>query len=360
MRLSIKHKLFLSILLLIVSFTACSLLFINLYFKSLLKMHFIHMGKDLAGTASSHVTDSVLIEDVVVIQNYFESIMQNNPDVAYIFIEKGGSVLLHTFSNGFPKNLIDVGHAKNAIEHIQVQTEDALYHDFSAPIFKGSAGTLRLGMQSKSVDSLLDTTVKALFAGSFVAILVALLFSIAIANKLAAPLGLLTDSAAMVAKGDYTKPIAAGNDSEVGKLASAFNDMIDAIRVREQELRDTNEQLETYGARMHQYINELAKTKDQLIKSKQDTAVVETAQAFLHHLRQPLTFLFIAIDTLLIEIKQGNLHEESATKKLHAVEVAATRLAELLKKFENLREYKTVEFSGNIKILDIDKTGKEQ
>lgn len=354
--LPLKHKLLLSLSMLIIFFVICSMLFINLYFKYMFKTHFIHMGNDLAATVASHITNSVLIKDFVEIHDYFHTIMQNNPDVAYIFIEKSGDVILHTFSDGFPKNLLNAGHDKKTLDHLLIKTDEATYYDFSVPIFEGTGETLRLGMRGKIIQDLVNNSIKALLIGSLTAVLIILLFSIAVSKNLVTPLSLLTDSAAKIAAGDYTRKVAADNSDEIGKLAESFNSMIEAVRIREQELRETNEQLEIYGAKMYEFIQELNRTKDELVQSKQDVAVVQTAQAFLHHLRQPLTFLFVAIDTLLIEIKQGNLHEESATKKLHAVEVAAARLAELLKKFENLREYKTVEFSGNIKIVDIDKT----
>ena len=84
-------------------------------------------------------------------------------------------------------------------------------------------------------------------------------------------------------------------------------------------------------------------------------AVIDTARAFLHHIRQPLTYLAMAIDLLSDEIREGNeLNIASLQKKLRVVEEAGTTLAELLRKFDNLKEYKVMLFDDTTKITDIE------
>jgi len=165
----------------------------------------------------------------------------------------------------------------------------------------------------------------------------------------------LTASAIEIANGNYSKKVTIQSNDEVGQLADAFIKMEDAVKIREKELREINEELEEVNVRLHEYINELNRTKDELIRTKQDAAVVETSRAVLHHMRQPLTYLIIAIDLLLAEIKEKGALDTAATQKnLRAVEEAGYKLTELLKKFENLKEYKVVEYVDEIKILDID------
>jgi signal transduction histidine kinase len=84
-------------------------------------------------------------------------------------------------------------------------------------------------------------------------------------------------------------------------------------------------------------------------------AVIDTARAFLHHIRQPLTYLAMAIDLLSDEISEGNkLNIASVQKKLRVVEDAGKTLTELLRKFDNLKEYKVTLFDETTKITDIE------
>jgi signal transduction histidine kinase len=131
--------------------------------------------------------------------------------------------------------------------------------------------------------------------------------------------------------------------------------MIHAVKLREDELRDSNRELEDVNVKLQENMVKLQKTSEDLIRSKQDAAVVETARAFLHHLRQPLTYLTMAIELLADEITEGDpLDYASSKKKLDAIMNAGQRLAELLNKFETLHSYKIVAYDNATKIIDIE------
>ncbi|MDA8078516.1 MAG: HAMP domain-containing protein [Nitrospiraceae bacterium] len=353
--LSLKSRLFFVTALVVLTYAVFSVLFIDIFVKDILKKKRIANGTALATTIAAHVADSLLTRDFFAISAFFDDILKTNPEVSYIFIEKDGQVLLHTFKGGFPPGLLNAGHRKTAVDYVAITTDEGAYHDFAASLFGGRTGTLRLGITGTTDEQITKETKKSLL---FVALLVmsaALVFIAIVSRRLTLPLSQLTQSAVEIANGEYSRTIPVLGDDEVGRLALAFGKMVDAVRIRQQELMDVNEELETVNVRLHEYIGEVGRTRDELIKSKQDAAAIDTARSFLHHSRQPLTYLIMAIELLSEELgAERPVSTDSVREKLRAVQDAGQRLSVLLKKFEQLKEYRTVTYDSATKIIDID------
>jgi two-component system response regulator HydG len=331
---SLMYKLFCVLSSTVLLYAALSVLFVNLYFKKVLKGHYIEMGKVLSATMASNVVDGVLTGDNLPVHSYFESVMENDPEVSYIFIEKEGRVLLHTFEGGFPPGLLDVGHEKERQGYVIVRDDGRTYYDFTAPIFGGRAGALRLGLSGMMIKDTLDRTIESLMYIALGLLAFALVFSVVVSRRVIRPLAMLTSSSLEIAGGNYSKTVPVVGEDEVGTLARSFNAMAGALKAREERLREMNEEL---------------------IKTRQDKAVVETTRAMLHHLRQPLTYLILAIEMFTEEIeKEGAINYEEASSKLVAVEDAGLRVAEVLRKFENLKEYRSLGSGENAGIIDIE------
>jgi len=81
--------------------------------------------------------------------------------------------------------------------------------------------------------------------------------------------------------------------------------MLQLAKEREYDLKEINDELETVNITLHDYIEKLRITTAELVKSRQDMAVIDTARAFLHHIRQPLTYLAMAIDLLSDDLREA-------------------------------------------------------
>ncbi len=357
-KISLGYKLFLLLFAIISSYAVFSVLFVNLYLKDMLKKHFVNMGNALAATVSNHVTYDILINDFVGAYSVFEDTMANNPEVSYFFIEKDGHVIVHTFKEGLPKGLLNVGHEKGRINHIIVETGDETYYDFSAPIFQGRAGTLRLGISGKKIMEMTDRAVRSLIYIAVAMGILALALSILVSRKLIRPLTVLASSAIKASDGRYEDVTVIDSGDEVEELSRAFNKMVEAVKIREKELTKVNKELEDVNIKLHEYIDELHRTKDELVKSKQDKAVLETSRTIIHHMRQPLTYLTMAIEMFTDEIQEGAFDSDALQKKLFAIEEASQNVAVLLRKFEKLSQYKIVEYTDKTKIIDINIEGE--
>ena len=194
----------------------------------------------------------------------------------------------------------------------------------------------------------------SLFYITLAVLAAALGISVLLARKLTRPLTMLSAAAADIADKNLFRSIPIDSNDEIGQLSTVFNRMLTAAKDREDELKEINEELETANITLHNYIEKLMVTTDEIVRSRQNMAVIDAARAFLHHIRQPLTYIAIAVDLLSDESGGNELKIASVQKKLGVVEDAGKTLSELLRKFDNLKECKVTRFDDTTKITDIE------
>lgn len=75
-------------------------------------------------------------------------------------------MIAHTFGDtGFPLALLDLDTAaygadetERYIQHLTYRSDQGLVHDFSAPIFDGRLGSVRLGLTESRLNGIINTT----------------------------------------------------------------------------------------------------------------------------------------------------------------------------------------------------------
>lgn len=352
--LTFKHRLFLVIAFVVITYAICSIVFIERYLGQIIHNENIEDGQAFTALVAeniSHFEKSNLSE----IETYFKSVMKANTEISYIFIIKDDKVLIHTFKDGVPEKLIDVKHLKEWVDYKTVKMDNNLYYDFSTPLPYPISGTLRLGISERLDNAIVINIISALIYFTLLFLALALVISVFVARKLTRPLTMLSAAASDVTEKNLYLPVPVDSNDEIGQLSISFNKMIQAVKDREDDLTLINNELETVNISLHEYIEKLQITTDELIMAKQDSAVIDTARSFMHHLRQPLTYLIMAIEILSDEINDSKeINISNVYKKLVIIEDAGKRMSEMLKKFDDLKKYKVVFFDGSTKITDIE------
>lgn len=313
----------------------------------------LNRAKALSTALEPEVTHKILIDDYVGLEKLFQEILRADPTVSYLFVEKKGNVLVHTFEGGFPVQLL--GPIKRGPEgEAKLISQGNLFIDLKRPLWKGRAGQLHLGLK---MDYIMKQTMEHNKRIALASLLVFLFFAgtaYVFSGWIVRPLKTLTSLAESYSKGDYSSVISYKEDDEIGKLCDAFNKMREAISQREEILRQKNIELKEANAQLKKYIEELNRTTEELIKLKQDTTVQETVRAVLHHLRQPLTVVLGYIEILEEEISTGEATTQRIEEISKKIASAGKAIAEILKKIETLKKYRVVRFGDDIRIVDID------
>ncbi len=122
------------------------------------------------------------------------------------------------------------------------------------------------------------------------------------------------------------------------KIHLRIADLQEVLRERANELADANKALE--------------KAQDKLIQAKKLEATLELAGAINHELNQPFTVIMGQAQLVM-----GTLpSDHPAFSRLEAIRRNTEKMAEIVQKLENLKNYRTKAYTGSARILDLDAT----
>jgi PAS domain S-box-containing protein len=98
-------------------------------------------------------------------------------------------------------------------------------------------GQLVLALPAGSIVDAADTAVRSTFLVAAIGLLVAIGLAVVISDRMTGPVKRLTSAAERVSRGDLDTRVTTDRDDEIGRLATAFDDMTVALDRREQQLR---------------------------------------------------------------------------------------------------------------------------
>lgn len=188
----------------------------------------VSTGRDI----SARSTDLVLINDLYELNSLLTDAKSHNQDILYAFvIDSQGAVIAHTFEGGFPLELLNVNLLNDDVEYqgTWLQTDEGEVWDVALPIFDKRAGTLRVGLTHKNIDSKVNTvSVQMMFMTILVSGLAILVASFLtwIVTRPILELVHITDD---VKLGDMSKRANRWANDEIGDLAESFNLMMEAL-----------------------------------------------------------------------------------------------------------------------------------
>ncbi|OGL50238.1 MAG: hypothetical protein A3H37_00600 [Candidatus Schekmanbacteria bacterium RIFCSPLOWO2_02_FULL_38_14] len=200
-----------------------------------LKTSGIFIAKEMTSRSSGFILTPNQFALNLLIKNIFE----NNENVEYAFIlSSSNEILVHSFENGFPKELLAVNRvspgSKFRVE--MLDTEEGIITDVAVPLFGGKLGTVRVGMNEKHLRNKLNAiTLQILIVTAIVSLLsigAASLLTIVLTR----PITNLVSFVNALGKGDFEQRARIWADDEIGKLSNAFNDMIQKLKNFKTEL----------------------------------------------------------------------------------------------------------------------------
>lgn len=258
---SLKTTLLLTVAFLVV-FTGMvvSQLVIQNYSTSLLAGA-IARAENIAHKLSLDVTDKLLINDLVAVQKILDDQLKTEPSVSYLFIINSKKVLVHTFPDGIPVNLVKINTSqnkedKNIVKVISDQKERFI--DIQWPIFEGKAGVLRLGISEKPYQDKVKQLGVKMTLITFGVLVISLFLSHVFISRLLQPLITLTNTVKNIDEEKLDIRIDIKGRSEVTRLAIAYNAMLDRIRDYTMKLKD-------YNLRLKQKNKDLDRAHSQLM-----------------------------------------------------------------------------------------------
>jgi len=199
------------------------------------------IGRDLAARS----TDLILVNNLYSLQQLLLETQSNNQDIRYAFIlDNHGQVMVHTFGEGFPVNLIEQNQAApEDYQHtVLLETPEGLVWDVAVPVLGGKAGTARVGLSNQGVRRVLLDLTSQVALTTTVVLVMSLLAATFLTFVLTRPILDLVEATRAIGRGDFSLRVRRWANDEIGELAEAFNLMASELE-RADEVRRERELL---------------------------------------------------------------------------------------------------------------------
>ncbi len=220
-------------------------------------------GVAIARDLSARSADLILTGNTFTLYQLIRDTLENNPDVRYAFVlDSNGNVLVHSFGQGVPPDLLDVNSVagKDAYRVQVLESDEGLITDVAVPILAGRAGVARVGLsQHRLGDSVAEAT-WGLIGVTVIALAVGLGVALVLTSVLTRPVLELVGVARAVGRGNLSTKARHHMDDEIGELASAFNTMTDDLAHSRADLLRRMRELGTLNATATAISGELSLT----------------------------------------------------------------------------------------------------
>lgn len=200
-------------------------------FMSELENRGISVASDLAARS----IDPILLNDTYTLYQLLTDTVANHPDTLYAFVvDTNQHVLAHTFGDsGFPLALLNptltshaTPHAGSEVTHFAYTSAEGIVHEFSAPIFDGRAGIVRVGLTETRLAGIINAVTGQMLFTTLAVAVVGIIAAISLTWLLTRPILDLVATTRQVGQGDLTARAPHWADDEIGALADAFNQMV--------------------------------------------------------------------------------------------------------------------------------------
>lgn len=164
-------------------------------------------GRVLTGNLALRAVDPLLSVDLLQLKTMVDEATEVDDDVVYAFIEDDqGRILVHTFADGFPVDLIDANKSgrNNKMNIVIIDTGKEKIYDFAAPVFLvgKQLGTVRLGLSRTRIEQVTNSLILAISMLTGLALVMAVLISTQFAKRITARIGMLREHAENIVKGN--------------------------------------------------------------------------------------------------------------------------------------------------------------
>jgi signal transduction histidine kinase len=150
---------------------------------------------------------------------------------------------------------------------------------------------------------------KVLIVAVSVSVLLMVILTYSIARGITIPIKRLTQTAGVVAGGDFSQRVVVSGEDEIGELGKTFNHMARSLEDRDQALVDLNKrleekvhertrELEESNRELQKAYHDLKETQVQLVQSEKMASLGQLVSGIAHEIKNPLNFIYGNTDFL--------------------------------------------------------------
>lgn len=196
-------------------------------------------GVAIAVNLATRSQELVLTDRLFALYTLAKETVRDNKDLLYAYVtDRRGAVLIHTFKDGMPEDLLALPAPVGGETRIARVTdpEIGVIRTIAVPILGGRAGAVHLGMSEHEMQATIGRHVRRIILVTSVVLVVGALLGFGLATVLSRPVAALARAAEAVGRGDFTWRAPSWAHDEIGRLGASFARMAERL-ARMHEIR---------------------------------------------------------------------------------------------------------------------------
>ena len=178
--------------------------------------------------------------DIYAVLAHINNARKIYPEIRYIIVRSvDGEVLASTFKNSLPEDLLTIQPPRcppNCGTQTFQSGEGTIYES-RAPILEGEAGTIQVGFLDDMVSRELARFTGTVLWGLLLCLAIGVCLALLLTHILTRPIRHLVESANLIREGQFETRAEIFYNDEFGRLATAFNQMAEALYKYREEVR---------------------------------------------------------------------------------------------------------------------------
>ena len=277
--------------------------------KDLLKDESLSVARELA----SHSKEYILINDLYGLTRLLKDIQNSRPEVRYAFVvDSYHEVLAHTFSGGFPGDLLKgEDHLGLHERTVSLLTNEGAVWDTYYPIFEEDGhGGVHVGITEAVMQHQISDFLRSLLIHTVIVMAIALILSVLLTLVITKPVKKLLGATRAIRHGNYESIVDTFPQDEVGDLVVAFNAMLEQLQQADVDRREKEK---------------IRKEFLQRVISTQEQERKRVARELHDQSSQALASIMVRLDVLDKSYKSGLSEDIAALKRSLVEEMGALR-----------------------------------
>lgn len=238
--MKIYYKFNLMIIFLLVTLTLIVTASVNVMMNDALEQEMMERELIIAEYVTEDLTNPLLQKDTAEVNEIIDNAMISSADIRYIYvIGFDGIVIAHTFSQGFPADMITANpippQEETAVQVLSIEGESI--QDVGVRVLDGMDAKVYFGFSRANLITSINNTTSTIVGTAAFVLLLGILMSFILTRTLTDPIEKLVAGTNRVAEGDLDFQVEVTTGDDIGVLADSFNRMISERKIVETNLK---------------------------------------------------------------------------------------------------------------------------
>ncbi len=231
-------RIMLGLILIVVSAGIVTTLAINQILARSLREELSSSGRAITTSLGESLANALVEGNLASIQEILNTTLDSNSDIVYVFAYGPKTPVIHTFPNGFPRDLLSlVSASPSDLDEYLVQTENGMVRNFVYRPLDGVNAEVHVGISENRILAEQWRVTQIVLGLTALGCALAAGMTYGFSQLATYPLVDFTRRVQRLGQGHLDERISLSSGDEIGELAKAFNTMADEIQSAIQRLR---------------------------------------------------------------------------------------------------------------------------